>query len=109
MTEYDWQLSAGAPLCGLSDSFYRTVREAVFQQLTETTPEQFQAAREHIRRLRDELLGDIQPMHYGALIGTHRCVNSYSKRHAPDCAVWKLCSLRRGTRHHQHHLPSPEP
>jgi hypothetical protein len=76
MSEYDWHLSAGAPLCELSDSFYRTVREAVFQQLTkDTTPEQWQAAQESLTRLRDELVQDIRPMHYGSLIGRHRCVN----------------------------------
>ena len=79
MPEYDWQLSAGAPLCTVSDSFYRTVREAIFQQLTkETTPVQFQAALEHLVRLRDELQ-PIRPMHYGSLVGGHRCVEHLFK------------------------------
>jgi hypothetical protein len=76
MSEYDWQLSAGAPLCELSDSFYRTVRETIFQQLTtDTTPEQWQAAMDCLTRLREELEQAIRPMHYGALVGRHRCVN----------------------------------
>jgi hypothetical protein len=76
MSAYDWQLSAGAPLCVFSDSFYRTVREAIFQQLTtETTAEQWQAAQESLVRLRDELAQDIYPMHYGGLVGRHRCVD----------------------------------
>jgi hypothetical protein len=76
MSDYDWQLSAGAPLCVFSDSFYRTVRETIFQQLTpETTHEQFQAALASITRLRDELAQAVYPMHYGSLLGTHRCVN----------------------------------
>ncbi len=76
MSAYDWQLSAGAPLCSFSDSFYRTVRETIFQQLTpETTKAQWQAAQESLTRLRDELARNIYPMHYGSLVGTHRCVN----------------------------------
>ena len=76
MSEYDWQLSAGAPLCTISDSFYRTVREAIFQQVTrETTVEQWQAARESLLRLRDELQQAIKPMHYGSLVGSHRCLD----------------------------------
>jgi hypothetical protein len=80
MSAYDWQLSAGAPLCVFSDSFYRTVREAIFQQLTKTAPpEQFQAAQESLLRLRDELVQDMPAMHYGSLVGTHRCVNHLFK------------------------------
>jgi hypothetical protein len=80
MSAYDWQLSPGAPLCALSDSFYRTIREAVFQQLTrETTPGQWRAALERLTQLRDELVREKQPMHYGALIGTHRCVEQVFK------------------------------
>src|SRR5688572_7792458 len=76
MSEYDWQLSAGAPLCTVSDSFYRTVRETIFQQLTkETTAEQWQAALESFTRLREELEQGIYPMHYGALVGRHRCLD----------------------------------
>jgi hypothetical protein len=76
MPAYDWVLSAGAPLCVFSDEFYRTGREAVFQQLTtDTTPQQFQAAKESLTRHRDELVTDMPAMHYGSLVGTHRCVN----------------------------------
>ena len=76
MSVYDWQLSAGAPLCELSDSFYRTVRETIFQQLTtDTTPEQWQAAMDCLTCLREELEQAIRPMHYVSLIGSHRCVN----------------------------------
>jgi hypothetical protein len=75
MTTYDWQLSAGAPLCVLSDSFYTTVRDTIFRQLTtKTTPEQFQAALESLTQLRDELVQSLYPMHYGSLVGRHRCV-----------------------------------
>ncbi len=76
MSNYDWNLSAGAPLCSISDSFYRTVRETIFQQLTpETTVEQWQVAQESLVRLRDELQQAIYPMHYGSLVGTHRCLD----------------------------------
>ena len=76
MSDYDWQLSAGAPLCVVSDSFYRTVRETVFQQLTkDTTPDQWHAAKESLTRLRDELQQAIRPMHYGSLVGGHRCLD----------------------------------
>ena len=76
MSEYDWNLSAGAPLCTVSDSFYRTVRETLFQQLTkETTMEQCQAAQESLVHLRDELQQAIYPMHYGSLVGRHRCLD----------------------------------
>jgi hypothetical protein len=76
MSEYDWNLSAGAPLCTVSDSFYRTVRETLFQQLTkETTMEQWQAAQESLVHLRDELQQAIYPMHYGSLVGRHRCLD----------------------------------
>jgi hypothetical protein len=76
MSDYDWQLSAGAPLCTFLDSFYRTVRDSIFQQLTkETTAAQWRAAQESLTRLREELEQDIYPMHYGALVGRHRCVN----------------------------------
>jgi hypothetical protein len=76
MGDYDWQLSAGAPLCVVSDSFYRTVRETIFQQLTtDTTPQQWLSAQEHLTRLRDELQQAIYPMHYGSLVGRHRCLD----------------------------------
>ena len=76
MRDYDWQLSSGAPLCALSDSFYWIVREAIFQQLTtETTQAQFQEASKHLVRLRKELAQQIYPMHYGSLVGSHRCVD----------------------------------
>jgi hypothetical protein len=76
MSAYDWNLSSGALLCELSDSFYRTVCETIFQHLTkDTTPEQFQAAFESLLRLREELEQDLRPMHYGSLIGRHRCVH----------------------------------
>jgi hypothetical protein len=76
MSAYDWQLSAGAPLCTFSDSFYRTVRETIFQRLTkDTTVEQWRAAMQSLTRLRDELQQAIYPMHYGSLVGRHRCVD----------------------------------
>ena len=76
MSAYDWTLSAGAPLCTVSDSFYRTVRETIFQQLTkETTAAQWRAAKESLIRLRDELQQAIRPMHYGSLVGGHRCID----------------------------------
>jgi hypothetical protein len=76
MREYDWQLSNGAPLCVFSDSFYYTSRDTVFRQLTkDTTPAQIQAALEHLTQLRDELQQAIYPMHYGSLVGKHRCVD----------------------------------
>jgi hypothetical protein len=76
MSEYDWQLSAGAQFCVVSDSFYRTVRETIFQQLTkDTTPEQWRAAQESLTRLRDELQQAIRLMHYGSLVGGHRCLD----------------------------------
>jgi hypothetical protein len=76
MGDYDWQLSAGAPLCSVADSFYRIVRETIFQQVTkETTVEQWQAAQESLTRLRDELQQAIYPMHYGSLVGGHRCLD----------------------------------
>jgi DNA-directed RNA polymerase specialized sigma24 family protein len=75
MPEYDWQLSAGSPLCVFSDSFYYSVRDAIFRQLSkDSSKEQFQAALESLTRLREELEQDLHPMHYGALIGRHRCV-----------------------------------
>jgi hypothetical protein len=89
MSAYDWNLSTGAPLCTFSDSFYRTVRESVFQQLTkETTRAQFQEAAERLLRLRDELQQAIYPMHYGALVGRHRCVDHLYRE-----AVARLCGL----------------
>jgi hypothetical protein len=76
MSDYDWQLSAGAPLCVFSDSFYSAVRDTVFRQLTtETTPEQVQAALASLTQLRDELVQALYPMHYGSLVGRHRCVD----------------------------------
>jgi hypothetical protein len=75
MSDYDWNLSAGAPLCVSSDSFYYSARDAVFRQLSkESTKEQFQAALETLTQLRDELVQTLYPMHYGALVGRHRCV-----------------------------------
>jgi hypothetical protein len=76
MSDFDWNLSAGAPLCVLSDSFYYTSRDAVFRQLrTDMTKEQWQAALESLTRLRDELVQALYPMHYGSLVGRHRCVD----------------------------------
>ena len=75
MSEFDWTLSAGAPLCELSDTLYRTGRDAIFRQITrDTTPEQFEEAVASLTRLRDELVQARRPMHYGALIGRHRCI-----------------------------------
>jgi hypothetical protein len=89
MSAYDWQLSAGAPLCVFADSFYTTVRDSLFRQLTtESTNEQFQAALESITQLRDELVQDIYPMHYGSLVGRHRCVDHLYRE-----AVARLRSL----------------
>jgi hypothetical protein len=80
MSDYDWQLSAGAPLCLLSDSFYYTSRDSVFRQLrSDMTKEQWQAALESLIRHRDELVQDIRPMHYGSLVGGHRCVEHLFK------------------------------
>jgi hypothetical protein len=77
MSAYDWQLSAGAPPCLFADSFYAAVREdGIFRQLTpETTPAQFAAALEQLQVLRDELVQQVYPMHYGSLVGRHRCVD----------------------------------
>jgi hypothetical protein len=76
MSEYDWHLSSGAPLCTVSDSFYYTARDAIFRCLTpETTQRQFLEAMESLTRLRDELVQDVKPMHYGALVGRHRCLD----------------------------------
>jgi hypothetical protein len=76
MSDYDWQLSTGAPLCVFSDSFYYSVRDGIFRQLSkDSTKEQFKAALESITQLRDELSRDIYPMHYGSLVGRHRCVD----------------------------------
>jgi hypothetical protein len=75
MSEYDWNLSAGSPLCVNSDSFYYSVRDAIFRQLSkDSSKEQFQSALESLTRLREELEQDLHPMHYGALVGRHRCV-----------------------------------
>jgi hypothetical protein len=76
MSDYDWNLSAGAPLCVFSDSFYYSARDAVFRQLSkESTDEQYAAALESLTRLRDELVQNLYPMHYGSLVGRHRCVD----------------------------------
>jgi hypothetical protein len=76
MSEFDWILSSGAPLCVLSDSFYYTARDTVFRQLTkDTTPQQWEAALEYITQLRDDLVQSLYPMHYGSLVGGHRCVD----------------------------------
>jgi hypothetical protein len=76
MSDYDWQLSAGAPLCVFSDSFYYTARDTIFRHVTpETTTDQFAAALARLTRLRDELVQQLYPMHYGSLVGRHRCVD----------------------------------
>jgi hypothetical protein len=52
------------------------VRETIFQQLTkETTAAQWQAALQSLQQLRDELQQAIYPMHYGSLVGGHRCLD----------------------------------
>jgi hypothetical protein len=72
----DWNLPSGSPRCVYADTLYRTAKDAIFSKLTkDTTPEQFQAALESLTLLREELERDMPAMHYGALIGTHRCVN----------------------------------
>jgi hypothetical protein len=78
MPEYDWNLSAGAPLCVFSDSFYYSVRDTIFRQLSNnSSKEQYQAALESLTRLREALEQDLHlhPMHYGSLVGRHRCVD----------------------------------
>jgi hypothetical protein len=100
MSAYDWILSAGAPLCLLSDSFYSTAQDTVFRQLTrETTPEQFQAALESLTQLRDELVQGLYPTHYGSLVGRHRCVDHLYRE-----AVARLRSLEI-----MQPMPAPEP
>jgi hypothetical protein len=77
MSAYDWPRPDGAPLCVVSDAFHRTARDAIFQCLTpETTQRQFLEAMESLTRLRDELAQDVHPMHYGALVGRHRCLQA---------------------------------
>jgi hypothetical protein len=100
MSDYDWQLSAGAPLCVFSDSFYYAVRDTVFRQLTkESTKEQFQAALVSLERLRDELVQSLYPMHYGSLVGRHRCVDHLYRE-----AVARLRNLEL-----TQPVPEPEP
>jgi hypothetical protein len=80
MSSRDWTLPPRYPLCVFADSFYRTAQDTIFRQLGDTTtPEQFQAAQECLKRLRETLEKDMPPMHYGAQIGTHRCVRDLCK------------------------------
>jgi hypothetical protein len=80
MSSRDWTLPPRYPLCVFADSFYRTAQDTIFRQLGDTTtPEQFQAAQESLKRLRETLEKDMPPMHYGAQIGTHRCVRDLCK------------------------------
>ena len=75
MSTDNWQLPSGAPRCVFADTLYRTAKETIFCKLRmDTTPGQFAAAQESLRLLREELERDMPAMHYGALIGTHRCV-----------------------------------
>jgi hypothetical protein len=77
MSAYDWELSPGAPLCLQSDSFYHAVRQGIVQQLRTSpglTSEQWDAVFVLLKQLRDKYQQDVSPMHYGSLVGGHRCV-----------------------------------
>lgn len=85
---YKWD-QAVSPRCVYADTFYRTARDAVFAKLTaDTTAKQFQAAQASLDQLREELVTDMPPMHYAALVGTHQCVKDVYKE-----AVGRLRSL----------------
>jgi hypothetical protein len=77
MSKYDWQLSPGSPLCVYSEPLYRTGR-AIIQNLTDETPEMVVAALEALAQYHAELASKLKrhPMHYGALVGSHRCLES---------------------------------
>jgi hypothetical protein len=75
MTTADWHIPADTPRCVYADTLYRTAKNAIFNKLTkDSTQEQFQAALDSLRLLRQELEQDMPAMHYAALVGTHRCV-----------------------------------
>jgi hypothetical protein len=72
---YDWEQSPGAPRCLPSDSFYHAARYGIVQQLRpDMTIEQWDAVFAHLKELRDKYQQDVYPMHYGSLVGSHRCV-----------------------------------
>lgn len=77
MSKYDWQLSPGSPLCVYSEPLYRTGR-AIIQNLTGETPDMVVAALDALAQYHAELASKLKqhPMHYGALVGSHRCLES---------------------------------
>jgi hypothetical protein len=79
MSTYKWEQTV-SPRCVYADTFYRTARDAVFGRLTEhTTAKQFQAAKESLDQLREDLVTDMPAMHFAALVGRHQCVKDVYK------------------------------
>jgi hypothetical protein len=62
-------------LCRDSYTIARLLEQAIFANLTsETTPEQYAAALETLRRLRERFEATLDPFHYAAIQGSHQCV-----------------------------------
>jgi hypothetical protein len=85
MPSRDWILPTNLPLCFYADQFYRTTKDSLFSQLSDTTtPEQFEEAQATLLTLRQEVEQDMPRMHYASQFGTHVCVG----------ALYKEASLR---------------
>jgi hypothetical protein len=65
MSSHDWILSPGYPLCGVSDTYYRSV-QPIFRGLTGAiTPELLAAVTNALELVRAD---------FGLSVGRHRCV-----------------------------------
>jgi hypothetical protein len=67
--------SAGRPPCPHARTFNQISELTIFNKITPaTTPEQYTAAAEILRQLRDRLEAQVDMFHYPAATGDHWCV-----------------------------------
>jgi hypothetical protein len=77
MPTLNWNLPAGIPRCLYADSLYRT-GQVIISNLHAATPEMVAAAQESLALYHAALSARLKkhPMHYGALVGTHMCLDA---------------------------------
>ncbi len=92
--------SGSRPTCPHARTFIQIAEQTIFNKITPvTTAEQYAAAAEILRQLRDRLEAQVDMFHYPAATGDHWCV-----RDVYDHAVLALAGL---AAMHQQAVPEP--
>jgi hypothetical protein len=74
MSGHNWILPAHPVRCVFADTYYRT-GQVIFQNLTGAlTPDRVAAVRESLEQLRADQARKMAGMHFGVLVGRHRCL-----------------------------------